>query len=280
MSATLVNGESPGCVSVSNRGLAYGDGVFTTIKVVDRRLQLWRLHRRRLSRDCEKLSLIVDFDTLEREIATICKRLPPLAVLKIILTRGEGQRGYRPSCNEVVRILQAAPFTPYSDSYRTRGVEVTLCRLRLADTPTLAGAKHLNRIEQVLARCEWNDEYQEGLMLDHRGYVIEGTMSNVFIAEGKELLTPLLDRCGVAGIMREHIIANADGNGFNVHEKKISLDELYAARHVFLCNTLIGAWPVACIKAPGKRSRHEYVDFPAFVRQEFSSILAIAEAIE
>ena len=243
-------------------------------------MQLWQLHRRRLARDCEKLSLSVDFDALEREIAAICNRLPPLGVLKIILTRGEGPRGYRPSCNHSVRILQTTPFTPYPDSYRTRGVEVTLCRLRLADMPALAGTKHLNRIEQVLARSEWNDEYQEGLMQDRRGYVIEGTMSNVFIVEGNRLSTPLLDRCGVAGVMREHIISNAGDNGFSVHETKISLDDLYEARNVFLCNSLIGAWPVACIDASGSRNRHEYTNLPTFLKQEFSSVLAIAETNE
>ena len=122
MSATLVNGESPGCISISNRGLAYGDGVFTTVKVVDQRLQLWQLHRRRLSRDCRKLSLTVDFESLEHEIARLCKRLPPLGVLKIILTRSEAQRGYRPSCNDAVRILQAAPYTPYPNRYTTRAL--------------------------------------------------------------------------------------------------------------------------------------------------------------
>lgn len=280
MPATLINGKKAKCVPVSNRGLAYGDGVFTTIKLSGRQPGFWELHRSRLQRDCEKLALDSDFDELEREVASICRSAPDPGVLKVILTRNEGERGYRPPPGQAVRILQLSAFTPYPTGYMTQGVKTVFCRLRLADTPTLAGVKHLNRIEQVLARAEWDQEYQEGLMLDNRGHVVEGTMSNLFIFEGKNLVTPPVDRCGVAGVMREYIMAQAAENGFTAREERLFPDDLYKAQGAFLCNALIGVWPVACIDDPQLHRRHDYADFPAFVKQGISAVMEIVEAAE
>ncbi len=265
MRLTLVNGEQREHVSVSNRGLAYGDGVFTTVKVIQQRPQLWAAHRRRLARDCAKLALTFDAAALEREAAGLCAEMSSLAVLKIILTRGEGERGYRPPAGDAVRILQAAPLTPPPSAYLERGVAVTVCKLRLSDTPALAGVKHLNRLEQVLARAEWGDEYQEGLMLDADGHVVEGTMSNLFVVRGDELLTPMLDRCGVAGVMRERIIAGAD----RVRETRLRLDDLYRAEGVFICNAVIDAWPVA-------RIGDKDCAATGFIAGRFNAVLALA----
>ncbi len=243
----LVNGEKRNTISVSNRGLAYGDGVFTTARVVNRRPQLWEAHRRRLEHDCGKLMLAFDLAALGREVAEACADAPNPAVLKVILTRGDGERGYRPPSGSAVRIVQTTALEPYPREYLRQGVAVTVCHLHLPHAPSIAGVKHLNRLEQVLARAEWDDEYREGLMLDSDGHVIEGTMSNLFIAAADELLTPKLDRCGVAGVMREHIIVNASSAGLSVREVSLTLDDLYQADGLFVCNSIIGAWPVARI---------------------------------
>ena len=269
---TLVNGEERETVSVSNRGLAYGDGVFTTVKVTGRRPQLWERHLRRLTRDCAKLSMAFDPAALEREVETVCAHAcAPAAgamAMKIILTRGAGARGYRPPSATAERIVQIEPWQPPPEEYVRKGVVVTVCRLRLAHA--LAGIKHLNRLEQVLARAEWEDEYPEGLMLDTEGRVIEGTMSNLFVVAGNELRTPMLDRCGVAGVMREHLIENARIAGFSVRETRLELEDLHGADGAFLCNALIGAWPIAGIgeRDPGS---------DAFIAGRFRSILEITE---
>ena len=247
MLLTRVNGEECRQVCVSNRGLAYGDGVFTTVKVIDRQPQLWEAHQRRLERDCKRLALRFDLAALIRETTELCALTSTPAVLKIMLVRGDGERGYRPPEIEAMRILQATPWQPYPDAYYEQGIAVTVCRLPLSLTPALAGVKHLNRLEQVLARAEWGDGYPEGLMLDPEGYVIEGTMSNLFIVAGDELVTPALDRCGVAGVMREHLMNEAVTIGFKAREAKLRLDDLHSADGVFVCNALIGAWPLARI---------------------------------
>ncbi len=267
---TLVNGERREYVAASNRGLAYGDGVFSTVKIVERRPRLWQAHRRRLGHDCARLALEVDWATLEREVAALCADAPGPAALKIIVTRGGGERGYRPPPGEAVRIVQLLPFEPPPRAYAEHGVAVTVCRMRLSSTPALAGVKHLNRLEQVLARSEWGDEYQEGLMLDAEGHVIEGTMSNLFAVAGNQLLTPVLDRCGVAGVMRGHLITGAAAAGFDVRETRLTLADLHRADGAFVCNALIGAWPIARI---GERDRAA----AEFIAGRFGAILALAE---
>ena len=272
MPHVLVNGEAKEHVPASNRGLAYGDGVFTTVKVDAGRPRLWHRHLRRLVRDGERIGLSFDREVLQREVNVLCSGAADLAVLKVILTRGEGARGYRPPEGGAVRILRLTPFTPYPPEYLVQGVAVTVCHLRLSDSPALAGVKHLNRLEQVLARAEWSDEYQEGLMLDTRGHVVEGTMSNLFVSVGDELLTPTLDRCGVAGVMREHITDVAANAGLEVRETQLRLEDLHRGEGVFLCNALIGAWPVSHVGGKGCSS-------PDFIAGRFKRFLGWAREV-
>jgi 4-amino-4-deoxychorismate lyase len=125
-------------------------------------------------------------------------------------------------------------------------VTLRVCATRLGRNSRLAGLKHLNRLEQVLARTEWADEAQEGLMQDEEGLVVEGTMSNVFMvhADGR-VLTPRLDRCGVAGVMRRHLLEKAETEKLAIGVVDLVLTDFAQAREIFLCNSLIGVWPVA-----------------------------------
>ena len=123
-----------------------------------------------------------------------------------------------------------------------------LCEQRLGINPTLAGIKHLNRLEQVLARAEWDDEFDEGVMLDVEGRVIEGTMSNLFLVNKGQLLTPELTRCGVAGIMRDQIIKKAKALSITVKIQDIHPDELSQAEEMFMSNSMIGIWPVGTLE--------------------------------
>lgn len=119
-----------------------------------------------------------------------------------------------------------------------------LCDTRLSENKTLAGIKHLNRLEQVLARSEWQDQYQEGLMLNQAGQVVEGTMSNVFVQIGDEVITPLLNHCGVAGVMRSVIFDKLSDKNINCQQRQLELQILYEADAIFICNSIIGLWPV------------------------------------
>ena len=179
-----------------------------------------------------------------REIAEVA---PGDAVVKVILTRGVSMRGYAmPREARPTRIVAAFPAPSWPASHADDGVVVRRCSLVLSSQPRLAGAKTLNRLENVIARAEWADAaIAEGLLGDDTGHVIEGTMSNVFaVADGK-LVTPRLDRCGVIGAQRERVKDIAHREGIPCEERELRWDQLKAADEVFLTNSLIGLWPVA-----------------------------------
>lgn len=168
------------------------------------------------------------------------------AVIKILLTSGAGGRGYgRAAELQPNRIVMQHTWPEYPEHYWHEGITVKLCQTRLGCNPALAGIKHLNRLEQVLARNEWdNHDCAEGLMCDAQGNVIEGTMSNVFIVRDNTLYTPSLAACGVAGVMRGWVMAKANELEIKVHETTLSLDNILQADEVMMTNSLIGLWPV------------------------------------
>jgi len=167
-------------------------------------------------------------------------------VLKILITRGSGGRGYRPDPAASVRRV-CTRFEPpaYPPDWATEGVAVRICDTRASHNPALAGIKHLNRLDSVLARAEWSDPgIAEGLMLAPAGELVGGTMSNLFLWDGRTLATPRLDVCGVAGTMRSRAIGLAADHGIPCVERVIRREELAGARGIFVTNALIGAWPV------------------------------------
>lgn len=241
---SLVNGRETPSLGIKDRGLLYGDGLFETIAVLNGTpLELER-HLKRLRAGCERLGIAApDANLLKQEVMQVCARTAR-AVLKIIITRGQGGRGYRPAGQgEPTRIVMTDPWPEYPRAYYTQGIDVRFCQLRLARNPQLAGIKHLNRLEQVLARGEWQDDYQEGLLLDSEGLVIEGTTSNVFIVRDHELHTPALEQAGVAGIMRARILEAAAELGISAHVRALRVSDIEAAEAMFFCNSLIGVWP-------------------------------------
>lgn len=248
--SSWVNGESASSIPVSDRGLAYGDGVFETIRVVGRMPQLASLHWRRLSDSLNRLKIAIDLDLLVSEVEVFLSRQQQVeGVLKVIVTRGSGGRGYNPvSCMASQRILSFHPFPEHPETNWRSGISLYACETRLGHT-TLAGMKHLNRLENVLARSEWSGrDYQEGLMLDMSDKVIEGTMSNVFLIKNGIMYTPALDRCGVSGVCREFILQEASLLGVPFIERDVDESFLLDADEVFVCNSVNGIWPVAQYK--------------------------------
>ena len=248
MTHVLINGEKKATISVFDRGLQYGDGLFETMAVRNGTIPLWGSHWERLTYGCEQLSITVpDKETLEREINLLCDdKVKNQFVIKLIVTRGEGQRGYRfPQPQNVTRILSRHSWPEYPDSFQSQGVAVCYCETTLSENKKLAGIKHLNRLEQILARNEWDtDEFQEGVMLSSQGLVTDGTMSNIFLVKDNRIFTPDLSLCGVSGVMRKIIIKLAKELGFSVYEKSITKSELEEADELFLTNSLFGIWPV------------------------------------
>ncbi|MFZ5467737.1 MAG: aminodeoxychorismate lyase [Pseudomonadota bacterium] len=226
-----------------DRGLHYGDGLFETMAVTEGKVRLLALHLERLARGAARLAIpLPDPDGLAGALA-VAAREQGEGVLKLIVTRGGGGRGYLPPESPTPSlILQRHPPV---DADGRDGVAVRLCELRLSRQPALAGIKHLNRLEQVLARAEWRDPaIAEGLLLDAEGFLVEGVASNLFLVRRGRLLTPLLDQCGVAGVMRAHVMRCASRLGLDVQETRLVLDDLRAADELFLTNSLYGIRPV------------------------------------
>ena len=246
--ASWVNGKLQAHVSASDRGLQYGDGVFETLPTAHGNIPLLSHHLDRLYKGCKRLAINAPArEQLQAELLSAARGVQR-AVFKLFITRGTGGRGYRPPPDaQTTRILTRHPWPDHPPAWGESGIHLRICAMRLGHNSRLAGLKHLNRLEQVLARTEWSerDPWQEGLMLDEEGAVIEGTMTNVFarLADGRRV-TPELSQCGVAGVMRRHLLERCMQDGEPAHEVHLSLKELREAREVFVCNSLIGIWPV------------------------------------
>ena len=250
MTTTLINGETKNTISTDDRGLLYGDGVFETMAVHNKVIPLWEDHWQRLVLGCERLAINVpDKSQIELEIEQLClANDEDKFVIKLIVTRGMSERGYRFKDNhQTTRILSSHSWPDFDESYQTTGVKVCYCETPLSENPKLAKIKHLNRLEQVLARNEWQDEFQEGLMLSMQGNVVDGTMSNIFAVQNNMIFTPEISLCGVSGVMRQQIINIAKALDFQIYEKQFTRYELEDADELFLTNSLFGIWPVKSI---------------------------------
>jgi len=246
----LVDGLPANAVPADDRGFTCGDGVFRTLAMRKGRAQWWPQQYAKLATDCSALGIPAPAESdLCRDLQIIAGQAPDCA-LRITVTRGSGGRGYAvPDNPRSRRVVSANPLPEYPQQWLEQGVKVRMCELRLAAQPRLAGVKHLNRLENVLARAEWSDPaIAEGLLLDEAGNVIEGTRCNVFIVEGDALITPDLSCCGVAGVTRDLVMAAAGGEGLRCRIEAVSLQRLEAATEVFLVNSLIGVWPVAALE--------------------------------
>lgn len=242
----LVDGVAQDRVPADDRGLAYGDGCFETLRVAHGVAPWLARHHARLGATCAALGLEAPgAANLAAEVATVAAGAER-AVVKVIVTRGSGGRGYAlPASPRSRRIVLGAPWPDHPPSHGLVGVRVRWCATRLASVAPLAGAKHLGRLPQVLARAEWDDPaIVEGLMLDERGGVVEATASNLFAAIDGVLCTPPIEGNGVAGVARGWILEHAAALGAPVAERRLAPVDLARAAELFLCNAVRGIWPV------------------------------------
>lgn len=242
MNARVYVGEQAAqALPLLDRGYAYGDGLFETLRAHRGTLPWWDAHWRRLSRGAARLRLPLprpEFVRMEAE-----RLLDGAdAVLKLIVSRGQGGRGYASPAETVPTwVLSTHPLPPPAPA---EGLRLRWCETRLATPSALAGLKHCNRLEQVLARAEWDAaEIHEGLMRDGEGAVVCATAANLFALREGRWWTPSVDRCGVAGVCREHLLAILGDNA--AETATLSQDALESADAVFLCNAVRGILPVA-----------------------------------
>ncbi|MDP9197688.1 MAG: aminodeoxychorismate lyase [Pseudomonadota bacterium] len=240
----IVNGHAGGSIDPADRGLQYGDGLFETIVVQDGRARFLDWHLERLAEGGRRLELpLPEAALLKNEI----ERAWPQGrgVVKLILTRGVGERGYRPPPDPQVTRIVTGYAWPADFEARKDGVRLGVCRTRLGRNAALAGIKHLNRLEQVLAQAECDDaRMDEGLMLDDREHAISGTMSNLFFRLARGWVTPRVTESGVAGVMRRAFRAWAGEQGITIEERDVPVAELAAASAMLMTNAVIGARPI------------------------------------
>jgi 4-amino-4-deoxychorismate lyase len=244
---------TPG-ISPLDRGLHFGDGVFETIACRGGRARFLSLHLDRLTHSCERLQIALGDVTVVRQEIEHAASGAEASLIKLIVTRGTAlARGYAPSGTEsATRVLLRYAWPQEDTTAWTDGVRVAIARMRLGENAALAGMKHLNRLEQVLARSEVpGTEAAELLLFSSSGRLTSGTMSNVFIVRHARLFTPRLDVCGVAGVMRRVVLAEAAKAGLIAEEGVLSESDLQGADEVFVTNARIGIWPVRAI---GSRS--------------------------
>lgn len=239
-----INGVASDSVSALDRAFNYGDGVFETIRVEQGKSLLLQQHVARMQRGLETLGF--DLDVVDALLADV--EILPLAgnqVMKWLVSRGESTRGYAvPEQASPTRMIVLAPLSDFS-SQQAAGVKARFCDFRLGTNPALSGIKHLNRLEQVMARREWNDaSIAEGLVCDLDGYLVEGTMSNLFWVKDKVVFTPEINRCGVQGVMRDYLLSLLDKHEVAYKEGCFTPEDLITADEVFLTNSIIEIWPV------------------------------------
>ncbi|MEM8844920.1 MAG: aminodeoxychorismate lyase [Pseudomonadota bacterium] len=241
----LVNGQIADSISIEDRGLLYGDGIFETIICEQGQAILFDQHIARLQQGCEALELARQNETtLQSEIMDVAQGED--CVIKVLVTRGSRMRGYRYDANDEThtRIVYRSPLPEIPDTFYHQGITLGLSEYRLPSNQALAGIKHLNRLDQVLACRGWEDDYSEKIVLDNDGLIIEGTMSNVFIEMNGKLKTPVLLRSGVAGVMRQWLVEHANLMDIEVIQSELNLEDLKQADAIFVCNSVVGIWPV------------------------------------
>lgn len=247
----LVNGIAGGEVSLLDRGLHFGDGVFETIACLHGRARFLALHLKRLALGCRTLGFPPPADELLRQEVGRLAAAQDRAIVKLLVTRGRATvRGYAVSGREqATRVAIRYPWPVEDPVLQQQGASVRIAAMRLGENPALAGLKHCNRLEQILARSEPGAaEAAEALMLSRSGKLVSGTMTNVFLVDGPvhspRLRTPAIDTCGVAGIMRRVVLREAARAGIMATECALWPADLAAASEIFLTNARMGIWPV------------------------------------
>lgn len=249
---TLINGVAADHINIDDRSIHYGDGLFETILCEGNNLFYWSQHYHRLQSSAQQLKIVCpDEQVLLDDIAKLLENnkvelsaAEPHCAIKIVISRGSGERGYRYSktlsANRFVLFSTVeADYSSFLSGKLIRG-DLCICQQQVSINESLAGLKHLNRLENVMARSEWNAQYIDGLMLNANNNVIEGTMSNLFAVRDKQLLTPDLKLSGVNGVMREAVIRLAADSDIKLSVDNLTLDDLKNMDELFITNSLIG----------------------------------------
>lgn len=241
-----ISGSSGACIDPADRGLAYGDGLFETLRIEQGRAIFLEQHLSRLFSSCHYFGIALDEEKLRQDFSRYLAACPASCIIKIMVTRGVSSRGYLPDPAALPTVIFSSHvLSPCPAAFAREGVTVALCAQRLGLQPMLAGHKHLNRLEQVLLRRELAETgADEALVCDLDGQVVEGVFNNVFLVRAGVLCTPHIRMSGVAGVMRSVLMEQASNTGVPVQQGQYTPDDFLEADEVFFCNSVSGIWPV------------------------------------
>ncbi len=239
-----VNGVEQTCFDITDRGLAYGDGLFTTAKIFDGQVVLLDKHMHRLNQGCQQLRLDKTLlKGLDIKLQSLAKQFS-CAVLKVIITAGAGGRGYSRQglhANDANIIIIISDYPTHYETQAMQGMVLGDSKQRIGLTPMLAGLKHLNRLEQVLLRAELDERDEDDLVvINCHEQVVEATCANLFYFKEGQLCTPELSLSGVNGIIRQEVLSKYP----QTRLCKTTLADLSQADGMFLCNSLMGIMPI------------------------------------
>lgn len=262
MLVTWINGKETDMIPISDRGFQYGDGVWETLAIRNGQIKQFTHHLQRLQKglvafgfiNIDAIIVAIKYDVLALLNTTDIQT----AVLKVTVSRGSGGRGfYYDDSIKPRRIVSLYAMPTYPASYSSEGIRLTLCQTRLPHRPQLTGFKQLGCIEQVIAKAEFQTDYQEGLMCDYNSHIIEGTMSNFFIiTEQNTIITPDLQMCGVAGIARSCIVDQVRAMGIHLKITTVTEADVQQAKGLFMSNSVIRLWPVKEYCTPHHRQTY------------------------
>jgi 4-amino-4-deoxychorismate lyase len=248
---TWLDGQPAECLPLPDRGLSFGDGLFETLLLVDGRPQLATYHRERLARGLGVLAFPDLSEAFESALALAAASAPPgPAALRLTITRGSGPRGYAPPVEVQPRLIAQLSPLDAAVLHWQAPARLGLARMTWSRQPQLAGIKHLNRLEQVLAAAEYTRRgWDEAIMLDPEGGAVSVVAGNLFALREGVLWTPPLTQCGVLGTRRRAVIESwAPALGLRVREGELPPEQLLAAEELFYCNALVGVRAVGTLE--------------------------------
>ncbi|EKT63972.1 aminodeoxychorismate lyase [Providencia burhodogranariea] len=263
-----VNGVVCNSIDVSDRAVQFGDGCFTTIHVFNHQPKMMDSHIARLVQDSARLKLPQpDWQALEAQVHAICQQqIEDEFVCKVIISRGTGGRGYSSvGFNQPTVIISVASFPQHYQALQQLGVKLILSRIPISKNPYLAGMKHLNRLEQILIRQEIDEaDFDEALVVDTDGILIECCSANIFWRKGETVFTPSLAFSGVNGLMRQKILAHLLASPYDLQEVERFPEVLGCCDEVLICNTLMPILPVASIRIDENKPLWHYLSRELF----------------
>ena len=250
----IINGQFQDKVDVTERAVQYGDGCFTTMTFAEGKLQLWPQHLARLQNNCQRLAIeFTQWQAIEESACTLIAKAPLASgVIKVLISRGTGGRGYSPlNVSAPSYIVSCHDLPAHYSAWQQQGISLGLSPVKLARQPLLAGIKHLNRLEQVLVKQALDlTEFDDALVCDTNDNIIEASAANVFWLHQGQWFTPSLTESGVSGVMRNAICRFLESKSQAVKEINLKMTADFSAQEMFICNALMAVVPVTKLSAP------------------------------